>query len=43
MSHKIFMNFVEILKLLQIFEVLVKKIRINYKICSKTLNFLLYM
>jgi hypothetical protein len=32
MCHKIFMNFVEILKLLQTFEVLVKKIRINYKI-----------
>jgi hypothetical protein len=29
MSHKFFMNFVEILKLLQIFEVLVKKICIN--------------
>jgi hypothetical protein len=41
--HKIFMNFVEILKLLQIFEVLVKKIYINYKIYSKALNFLLYM
>jgi hypothetical protein len=35
MSHKIFMNFVEILKLLQIFEVLVKKIRINYKYTQK--------
>jgi hypothetical protein len=33
------MNFVEILKLLQIFDVLVKKIRVNYKIYSKTLNF----
>jgi hypothetical protein len=43
MSHKIFMNFVEILKLLQIFEVLVKIIPINYKIYSKTLNFLLYV
>jgi hypothetical protein len=43
MSHKIFMNFVEIFKLLQIFEVLVKKIPINYKIYSKTLNFLLYV
>ena len=41
MSHKIFMNFVEILKLLQIFEVLVKKICLNYKIYSKTSNFLL--
>jgi hypothetical protein len=35
------MSFVEILKLLQIFEVLVKNIRINYKTYSKTLNFLL--
>jgi hypothetical protein len=35
MSHKIFTNFVEILKLLQVFEVLVKKIPINYKIYSK--------
>jgi hypothetical protein len=32
------MKFVEILKLLQIFEVLVKKIHINYKIYSRTLN-----
>jgi hypothetical protein len=40
MSHKIFMNFVEIWKLLQIFEVIVKKNPINYKIYSKTLNFL---
>jgi hypothetical protein len=37
------MNFVEILKLLQILEVLVKKIPIYYKTYSKTLNFLLYM
>jgi hypothetical protein len=43
MSHKNFMNFVEILKLLQIFEVFVKRIPINYKIYSKTLNFLLYV
>jgi hypothetical protein len=43
MSHKTFMNFVKILKLLQIFEVFVKKIPINYKIYSKTLNFLLYV
>ena len=43
MSHKIFINFVEILKLLLIFEVFVKKIPINYKIYSKTLNFLLYV
>jgi hypothetical protein len=42
MSHKIFMNFIEILKLLLIFEVLVKKTPINYKIYSKTFNFLLY-
>jgi hypothetical protein len=42
-NHKIFMNFVGILKLLQIFEVFVKKICINYKIYSKTLNFLLYV
>jgi hypothetical protein len=35
------MDFVEILKLLQILEVLVKKIHINYKIYSKTLNFLI--
>jgi hypothetical protein len=33
------MNYVEILKLLQIFEVLVKKICINYKIYLRTLNF----
>ena len=39
MSHKIFMNFIEILKLSQIFEVFVKKICINYKIYSKFLNF----
>jgi hypothetical protein len=32
LSHKISMSFVEILKLLQIFEVFVKKICINYKI-----------
>jgi hypothetical protein len=32
MSHKIFMHFVEILKLLLISEVFVKKIPINYKI-----------
>jgi hypothetical protein len=32
------MNFVEILKLLWIFEVLAKKICINYKIYSKFLN-----
>jgi hypothetical protein len=43
MSHKIFMHFVEILKLLQIIEVFVKKICFNYKIYSKTLNFLLYV
>jgi hypothetical protein len=39
MSHKFFMNFVEILKLLQNFEVFVRKICINYKIYSKNLNF----
>jgi hypothetical protein len=43
MSHKIFTNFVEILKLFQISEVLVKKLPINYKIYSKTLKFLLYV
>jgi hypothetical protein len=43
MDQNILMNFVEILKLLQIFEVLVKKICINYKIYSETLNFLLYV
>jgi hypothetical protein len=32
MSHKIFMNFVENLKLLLIFEVFDMKIPINYKI-----------
>jgi hypothetical protein len=31
MSYKIFMNFVKILKLLWIFEEIVKKIDINYK------------
>jgi hypothetical protein len=35
------MNFGEILELLLIFEMLVKKIRINYKIYSKTLDFLI--
>jgi hypothetical protein len=33
------MNLVEILKLLQIFEVIVKKIHINYKIYQKTSSF----
>jgi hypothetical protein len=42
MNHKIFMNFVEILKILQIFEVLDKKNYINYKAYSFTLKFLLY-
>jgi hypothetical protein len=40
MSLKIFMNFDEILKLLQIFEVFIKKICINDKILE-TLNFLI--
>jgi hypothetical protein len=44
MGHKIFMNFVEILKFLrifevQIFEVRIKEIRIDHNIYSKTLNF----
>jgi hypothetical protein len=43
MSNKFFMNVVENLKLLQILEVLAKKICINYKICSKTLDYLLYL
>jgi hypothetical protein len=42
-NHKIFMNFFENLKLLWVFDVLVKKIHINYKIYSTTLNFLLYV
>jgi hypothetical protein len=33
--------FMEIFKLLENFEVIVKKIRINHKICSKSLNFLI--
>jgi hypothetical protein len=37
MSHTIFMNFVKILKLLQIFEVLVMEIRINHNICTQKL------
>jgi hypothetical protein len=36
MSCKIFMNFVKILKLVWIYEVLVEKIHINYKIYSQT-------
>jgi hypothetical protein len=36
MSCKIFMNFVKILKLLWIFEVIVKKIHVNYKIYTQT-------
>jgi hypothetical protein len=36
MSSKIFMNFVKILKSLWIYEVIVKKIHINYKIYSQT-------
>jgi hypothetical protein len=39
MSYKIFMNFVEILMFLQIFELFLKKIHVNYKMYSKTLNF----
>jgi hypothetical protein len=39
MSHKIFMNFVKILKLLRVFEVIVKKIHINYKIYIQSLIF----
>jgi hypothetical protein len=40
MDHKIFMNYVKILKFL---EVIVKKIHINYKIYSQTSIFLLYV
>jgi hypothetical protein len=43
MSHKIFMNFVRILKLLWIFEVIDKKIHVNYKIYLQTSNFLMYV
>jgi hypothetical protein len=32
------MNFVEILKLFQIFEVIINKIHINYELYSKTSN-----
>jgi hypothetical protein len=39
LSHKILMNFDEILTLLRIFEVHVKKIHINDKIYSKNLIF----
>jgi hypothetical protein len=42
MSCKIFMNFVKLLKLLWIFEVIVKKIHINYKVYSQTSIILLY-
>jgi hypothetical protein len=35
-SHKIFTHFVEVLKILLIFEVIDKKIYINYKLYSKT-------
>jgi hypothetical protein len=38
-SYKNFMHFVEILKLCSMFEVMVKKIHIYYKIHLKTLNF----
>jgi hypothetical protein len=43
MSCKNFMNFVKILKLLRIFEVIIKKIHINYKMYPQTLIFLLYV
>jgi hypothetical protein len=43
MSCKIFMNFVKILKLLWIFEVIVKKIHINYKVYLQTSILLLYV
>jgi hypothetical protein len=43
MSCKNFMNSIEILKLLWIYEVIVEKILINYKIYSQTLDFLLYV
>jgi hypothetical protein len=39
MNHKIFTNFIKILVLLQIFEVLVKKIRITYKNILKNFEF----
>jgi hypothetical protein len=39
MNWKIFMNFVKVMELLEIFEVIVKKIHINYKIYSQTSNF----
>jgi hypothetical protein len=38
MSYKICMNFVKTLKFLWIFEVIVKKIHINYKIYSDSQN-----
>jgi hypothetical protein len=43
MSCKIFMNFIKFLKLLLIFEVIVKKIHINYKMYSQTSICLLYV
>jgi hypothetical protein len=43
MSHKIFTNLVNIFKLSWIFYVIVKKIHINYKMHSQTLDFLLYV
>jgi hypothetical protein len=42
-SHKNFMHFVKILKLLLIFEVIVKQIHINNKIYLGTSIFLLYV
>ena len=43
MDYKTFMTFVKILKLVSIFEVIVKKIHINYKIILQILNFFYYM
>jgi hypothetical protein len=43
MSCKIFMNFVKDLKLLWIFEVIVKEIHIYYKVNPQTSIFLLYV
>jgi hypothetical protein len=37
------MNFVKILKLLWIYEVIIKKTHINYKIYPQTLIFVLYV
>jgi hypothetical protein len=43
MRCKIFMNFVKILKLLWIFEVIVKKIHINYNMYPQTSIFALHV